>query len=246
MNLYKKLSEIYGSVGYLQKDNRGKQYNYVGSSDVLGAVRGLMADKKVLLEPRILESNIREYSTKTGTTQLLTELKMTMTWINAEDPDEKIEIPWYAQGMDLAGEKGVGKALTYGEKYFMLKYFNIATDESDPDAFQEKVEATKPPKKINSEQIEEARKYIKEISVLVGQTPEQAEEALLNVTKMPNNLHDILESRYENFLSYIKGLKNKYESQAKEQQKNNKQQEPEQESLLEEQTTQPKDYSEVE
>lgn len=246
MKLYEKLSEIYGSVGYLQKDNQGKQYNYVGSSDVLGAVRGLMADKKVLLEPRILESNVREYSTKSGTTQLLTELKMTMTWINAEDPDEKIEIPWYAQGMDLAGEKGVGKALTYGEKYFMLKYFNIATDESDPDAFQEKVEATKPPKKISSEQVEEARKYIKEISVLVGQTPEQAEDALLKVTKMPNNLHDILENQYENFLIYLKKMKNKYENQTKEQQKGNGQQEPEQESLLEEQTTQPKNYSEVE
>ena len=30
--------------------------------------------------------------------------------------------------VDIAGEKGVGKALTYGKKYFLLKFFNIATD----------------------------------------------------------------------------------------------------------------------
>ncbi|MNP04955.1 ERF superfamily protein [compost metagenome] len=51
-----------------------------------------------------------------------------------------IECPWYSQGVDIAGEKGVGKALTYGEKYFILKFFNIPTDKDDPDTFQKKYE----------------------------------------------------------------------------------------------------------
>lgn len=46
-------------------------------------------------------------------------------------------IPWYAQGLDVEGEKGVGKLLTYGEKYLFLKLFNIATDKDDPDSFQD-------------------------------------------------------------------------------------------------------------
>ena len=40
---------------------------------------------------------------------------------------------FYGQGVDISGEKGVGKALTYAEKYFLLKFFNIPTDEADPD-----------------------------------------------------------------------------------------------------------------
>ncbi|MNT28935.1 ERF superfamily protein [compost metagenome] len=65
---------------------------------------------------------------------------MSMTWINADEPTEQIECPWYSQGVDIAGEKGVGKALTYGEKNFILKFFNIATDKDDPDAFQHRFE----------------------------------------------------------------------------------------------------------
>ena len=42
------------------------------------------------------------------------------------------------------GEKGVGKALTYAEKYFMLKFFNIPTDKDDPDSFQKKRGHTAP------------------------------------------------------------------------------------------------------
>jgi hypothetical protein len=51
-----------------------------------------------------------------------------------------ITCTWYGQGVDIAGEKGVGKAMTYAEKYFMLKFFNIPTDKDDPDSFQDKLD----------------------------------------------------------------------------------------------------------
>lgn len=166
MNIYQKLHEIYKQVGYIQKGKQGKQYDYVGSSDVLANIRALMADQGLQLEPRILKGSTKDYATKSGTTQILTELDMTMTWVNVENPDEKIELPWYSQGMDLAGEKGVGKALTYGEKYFLLKYFNIATDKDDPDAFQDKVDANKPKKKITKNQLTEVENLVKEYVAL--------------------------------------------------------------------------------
>jgi hypothetical protein len=62
-----------------------------------------------------------------------------MEWVDTES-GESYTIPWYGQGVDLAGEKGVGKALTYAEKYFILKQFNIPTDKDDPDSFQDKNE----------------------------------------------------------------------------------------------------------
>jgi hypothetical protein len=73
-----------------------------------------------------------------------------MTWVNAEQPEETIECSWYGQGVDIAGEKGVGKALTYSEKYFMLKFFNIPTDKDDPDSFQAKHE-DKPKQEVKQE-----------------------------------------------------------------------------------------------
>lgn len=232
MGIYEKLGNIYAKVGYLQKSQQGKQYNYVGSSDVLASVRSQMVEQKVLLEPRIINAGIRDYTTKTGTAQIFTELEMTMTWVDLENPSDKIELPWYAQGMDLAGEKGVGKALTYGEKYFLLKFFNIATDESDPDAFQQKAESMQPPKKISEAQINSLKKIIQSIADLVGQTPEQATKLLLGASKVGvTKLDDLSENQFGNFLQYLNQMRNKYQEQVKG---------AEQTSLMDGNTTTPK------
>jgi hypothetical protein len=86
------------------------------------------------------------------TVDYFTELEMMFTWVNAEKPEEKIECKWYGQGVDTAGEKGVGKALTYAEKYFMLKFFNIPTDKDDPDSFQSKQDDDPPKPKAPPKQ----------------------------------------------------------------------------------------------
>lgn len=146
MNIYEKLIEVRKTVPYLQKENEGQQYKYVSSSQTLATVTAKMNDLGLLLVPSVIgkevSSSAIEYTDKYGmpkrTITYFTELSMTFTWINAEKPDEKIVCPWYGQGVDIAGEKGVGKAMTYAEKYFLLKFFNIATDKDDPDAFQEK------------------------------------------------------------------------------------------------------------
>lgn len=156
MNIYQKLIEVRKAVPYIQKADTGAQYSYTGSSRVLAAVRDKLDELGLLLVPAVTNHNLLlseiEFKNESGnptkrTTTYFTELEMTMTWINADNPEEKIECGWYAQGVDIAGEKGVGKALTYGEKYFMLKFFNIPTDKDDPDAFQAKheVEEKVPP-----------------------------------------------------------------------------------------------------
>ncbi|MDQ0091626.1 hypothetical protein J2T12_005066 [Paenibacillus anaericanus] len=153
MNLYEKLIEVRKEVPYIQKADQGAQYQYTGSSRVLTAVIAKMNELGLLLVPAITNPSLHEspieYKDEFGnvtkrTTTYFTELEMTMTWINAEMPEEQISVPWYGQGVDIAGEKGVGKALTYAEKYFMLKFFNIATDKDDPDAFQQKHDPNTP------------------------------------------------------------------------------------------------------
>ncbi|MGN7287536.1 ERF family protein [Shouchella rhizosphaerae] len=173
MNIYQKLVEVRKVVPYLQKSQQGQQYKYVGSSQVLSAVREKMDELQLLLIPSITDKTLHQSSIelfKEGsenpfkrTITYFTEIQMTMTWVNAENPEEKIEVPWYAQGVDIAGEKGVGKALTYGEKYFLLKQFNISTDEDDPDSFQGKVEQSKPkpkPEPATEKQIDNIKQTV--------------------------------------------------------------------------------------
>ena len=150
MNIYQRLIEVRKEVPYLQKENTGNQYKYVSSSQVLSNCKKKMDELGLLLVPavtghKVSESTVEQFDKDSGhvfkrTTTYFTELDMTMTWVNAEKPEDNICCPWYGQGVDIAGEKGVGKAMTYAEKYFMLKFFNIPTDKDDPDSFQDKID----------------------------------------------------------------------------------------------------------
>ena len=167
MNIYQKLIEVRKTVPYLQKESKGYQYNYCGSSQVLSAVRAKMDELGLLLVPRVLSHTLHPKG-EADAKEHLTELEMEFTWVNAEKPEETIVCPWYGQGLDT-GEKGVGKALTYAEKYFMLKFFNIATDKDDPDSFQEKSGG----KPETNKSIEKAEK-IRSSSIQTGNlTPKQ-------------------------------------------------------------------------
>jgi hypothetical protein len=179
LNIYQKLIEVRKAVPYLKKEAHGKQYSYTGSSQVLASVREKMDELGLLLIPRITGKEITEsqieFKDDNGnvtkrTTTYFTELIMTMTWVNAENPEETIECPWYGQGVDIAGEKGVGKALTYAEKYFILKQFNIATDKDDPDAFQGKAESYRKPEPISSTELGELKTKVLEFAQLRGKT----------------------------------------------------------------------------
>lgn len=142
MNIYEKLIEVRKAVPYLQKEAKGHQYNYVSSSQVLSAVRRRMDEVGLMLIPTITNTKVTAENDGKRTTYF-TELWIDFTWVNAEKPDETVKSSWYGQGIDIAGERGVGKALTYAEKYYLLKTFNIATDTDDPDSFQDKQEGTK-------------------------------------------------------------------------------------------------------
>ena len=137
LNLLEKLLEIRKSVDYLQKASKGSQFSYTSSSQVLSAVRNAMNEHKVLLITTVAGTNLISTPNRNDVLSHFTELALIMKWVDVETGEE-LAIPWYGQGVDLAGEKGVGKALTYAEKYFILKQFNIPTDKDDPDAHQEK------------------------------------------------------------------------------------------------------------
>lgn len=136
MSLYEKLLSVQQTVDKFVKDNQvgeGKQsYKAVSSDQVLETVRPLLNELKLLLLPEVNRANVIVGSTSSGTARYLTELHMTMTWVDVEN-GEKLSQQWYAQGVDLAGEKGVGKANTYAEKYYLMKVFHVPTPKDDPD-----------------------------------------------------------------------------------------------------------------
>ncbi len=135
MTLHEKLLSIQKSVDSIIKDgkNLSDKYDFASDENVLDIFRPLMDELGLLLLPKVMGAALHEGTTKSGTSRYLTELNLEMVWMDVES-GESLTVPWYAQGVDLAGEKGVGKALTYAEKYFLLKSFHVPTRRDDPDA----------------------------------------------------------------------------------------------------------------
>lgn len=135
MSIYKKLLELQKAVVGLTKDKTGNSYQYVSGDKILGIVRPTMDKLGLILVPEVIDSNFNreDYATKNGQkSEMFCSVKMRFTWIDV-DTGETLPCDWASSGMN-AWDKGLGSALTYGERYFLLKFFHIATDKDDVDA----------------------------------------------------------------------------------------------------------------
>ena len=146
MNLFQKLLEIQKTVVGLGKDSKSFGYQYVSGSKVLEHIKPMMNELGIILKQEVLdiENTRQDYTTKSGSkSEILTKASMRFTWIDCET-GERDENYFAANGQN-DWEKGLGSALTYAERYFLLKYFHISTDEDDIDNPNRKpVEVTKP------------------------------------------------------------------------------------------------------
>lgn len=140
LNIYQKLLKIQQSVVGLGKDGDTKRpnnpngYAYVTGSKVLDHIKPLMNQYGLLLKQEVIstENTRQDYTTKYGNkSEILAKVMMRFTWVDCET-GEKDENLFGANGQN-DWEKGFGSALTYAERYFLLKYFHIATDEDDID-----------------------------------------------------------------------------------------------------------------
>lgn len=147
LNIYQKLAKIRKPVEVIQKNKSGYGYKYVTEDLILAKITGLMDKLGVSLIPSIVPgtTKVHPYSytktkfSKTGTqvvenvNEILVSSDMEWHWINNDDPNDRIVVPWTLVGQQTDASQAFGSGLTYSSRYFMLKYFNIATSDDDPD-----------------------------------------------------------------------------------------------------------------
>lgn len=144
-NIYQKLLTIQKEVDKFIKDTQGHNYNYVSGNQVLSKIRPLMNSLGLILKPEILsiDNERMDYKVKSGDkTEVLSKVMFRMTWVDCETKEMDVNL-WGANGQNDF-DKGVGSAMTYAERYFLLKYFHVPTDEDDVDAIKKPTTQKKP------------------------------------------------------------------------------------------------------
>ncbi len=145
-NIYEKMLNITSDLTAVAKNllvGEGRnQYKAVGEADVLAAVRPLEKKYRVYSYPferEIIDSQlmIKEKEWKgnvTKTQQQFIRVKTVYRFVNIDNPEEYIDITSYGDGVD-SQDKAPGKAITYSDKYALLKAYKIITGE-DPDQYK--------------------------------------------------------------------------------------------------------------
>jgi hypothetical protein len=178
MNLYQKLSAITEELGVVAKNlsvGTGKsQYKAVGEADVLSAVKPLEVKYGVYSYPvnrNIIESNILTTTSSfdgntTEKKQLFMRIETIYRFVNIDNPSEFIDVTTYGDGVD-SQDKAPGKAMTYADKYALLKAYKIQTgDDPDQSASEQLKDVTRQPKETKNPVTEDQLKEIKELKVI--------------------------------------------------------------------------------
>ena len=143
MNIYQRMSAITSEISRVAKNlsvDAGKSsYKAVGEADVLEAVKP--AEQKYgvysypverdIIESGVLTSEVTRNGQPYKREQQYMRLRVVYRFVNIDKPDEFVEVATYGDGID-SGDKAPGKAMTYADKYALLKAYKITTGE-DPD-----------------------------------------------------------------------------------------------------------------
>lgn len=160
----------------VKKSKKGYNYSYADITEILAKVTAGMKKYNVSLIPSIVPqtSHVNQVSTKTTkfkktgepyeniVNEYLVNADMTFTWVNDDNPEEKIEVPWFVTGSQSDPSQALGSGLTYCTRYFMTSYFQIAQSDLDVDAYRSKQREAEA-----SEGKEIAGEIIKQVDILV-------------------------------------------------------------------------------
>lgn len=144
LNIYQKILAIQSEMETVNKNlkvevTKANSYKAVSERDVLDAVKKLEKQYGVYSYPyerKIIENTVIEkISSYNGeskkTNSYFMRMETTYRFVNVEEPTEYIDVKTFGDGIDT-GDKAPGKAMTYADKYALMKTYKISTGD-DPD-----------------------------------------------------------------------------------------------------------------
>jgi len=146
LNLQQKLRKIGESAAALQKTKEGYGYKYVPESEVLNVVSAGFNKWGVNCIPSIQGSTVKVERISYQKTKGGKEITVNETLVSGNinymffdvDSGESFVVPWMFTANMEDSSQAFGAALTYANRYFFCKFFQIATVEDDPDEYRRK------------------------------------------------------------------------------------------------------------
>lgn len=212
-NIFKRLSQITSEITAVAKNlNVGwgkSSYKAVGEADVLAAVKPIESKNGVYSYPysrEIIESAVLTSAKADGTEskQQFLRVKTVYRFVNVDNPADYVDITTYGDGVD-SQDKAPGKAMTYGDKYALLKAYKIITGD-DPDQTASAPLNGKEQKPVQRQTISAEKRKALEIFLSQHSVPDDFVCKLYNVSE----LGDLTEKQHAHIVNNIQKLEDKY------------------------------------
>lgn len=129
-----RIAKISAEIGAIAKSGRNQQqgYAYIEYGRIAAELRVLQDKYGVAIFPEIEDQAVAEVRNSKGGIGYHYLLHMKFKVVNTDDQNDFIEAKWLGEATDY-GDKGVNKASTCGEKYFLMKLYHISEQGDDPD-----------------------------------------------------------------------------------------------------------------
>ena len=140
-NIHQRINEAKHSMEGFIKDSKGYQYNYVSGSQVLHKLNPELYKHGINITFKTSDAKYEAVNVVVKgkeKTEYIVSLNVHYTITNTDRIEEKIESTIFAIGQQDDPSKALGTALTYSERYFLMKFFGLPTDEDDADAKQKR------------------------------------------------------------------------------------------------------------
>lgn len=153
LSLEQKIVKVREGASYVQKTKSGYGYKFSPEDEILALVTPHLNKHKVLLIKTIVPGTLKitpsiyqkveSKPDKTGkiittektVTEYICQADMLFTWVDAENPSERIDVPWSMVAVQNDASFSFGGALTYATRMFWMKQLDMATSEYDPDDY---------------------------------------------------------------------------------------------------------------
>lgn len=168
-SLDEKLQVIKSEVDIMKKNKDGYGYSYVDEESILLKINSHMINLGIKLTPQLvpgtLHTEVVRYvdKKKNDVTDILVTSEMEFIWKDITT-GETIKVPWGLVGQQSDGSQAFGSGLTYSNRYFLLKYFNISTSQDDPDELRKRIKQEEEQKKMTTEQTKVKKLFAKAIT----------------------------------------------------------------------------------